>query len=226
MDVYGALLAHREGDSIELGRFVSTSVPDQPPTATGASDVSPSEVAAADVVSSPPRRPRRHRPRRHRPRCHRAASPESVAATTSGTEASATSVPGDAACPTYTEATAYPVKLLNSGTAVLAIQNALIFDGQHVVYDGCFGPATNAAVRRFQAANGLIVDGLVGPQTWSASRRSSPRTGPAVVTTQTATASSTRGRSSSAAETAAHVPTDGPRHDRTVTSCPIGCGGR
>ncbi len=77
-------------------------------------------------------------------------------------------MPGDGACPTYTEATAYPVKLLNSGTAVLAIQNALIFDGQDVVYDGCFGPATNAAVRRFQAANGLVVDGLVGPQTWSA----------------------------------------------------------
>lgn len=38
----------------------------------------------------------------------------------------------------------------------------------NVVADGIFGPKTAAGVRDFQTAHGLLVDGVVGNQTWPA----------------------------------------------------------
>lgn len=56
----------------------------------------------------------------------------------------------------------------SSGGAVKILQVGLNGRGYALVGDGIFGPATDRAVRRFQADNGLGVDGICGPQTWNA----------------------------------------------------------
>ncbi len=55
----------------------------------------------------------------------------------------------------------------SKGSAVLALQKELRAHGYNVAADGDFGPKTKAAVRSFQSAKHLGVDGIVGPQTWS-----------------------------------------------------------
>lgn len=37
----------------------------------------------------------------------------------------------------------------------------------HLYQDGIYGPATAEAVREFQSSNGLKVDGIIGPSTWT-----------------------------------------------------------
>lgn len=55
----------------------------------------------------------------------------------------------------------------STGSAVQALQVQLTKHGAAIATDGAFGPATTAAVRSFQTRNGLGVDGVVGPATWT-----------------------------------------------------------
>ncbi len=56
----------------------------------------------------------------------------------------------------------------NRGADVRALQYLLAHHGIATSADGVFGPSTDSAVRAFQSASGLGVDGIVGPQTWGA----------------------------------------------------------
>jgi len=70
--------------------------------------------------------------------------------------ASAASLPGSA------------FRVGDQGTDVAEIQTKLAGLGYDVAADGDFGPATTEAVKAFQSSNGLSVDGLVGPSTYTA----------------------------------------------------------
>jgi peptidoglycan hydrolase-like protein with peptidoglycan-binding domain len=56
----------------------------------------------------------------------------------------------------------------NRGADVQGIQYLLQYNGQSVTADGVFGASTVTAAKAFQTAKGLGVDGIVGPQTWTA----------------------------------------------------------
>lgn len=53
------------------------------------------------------------------------------------------------------------------GQKVKLIQEWLNLHGFHLVIDGDFGPASEYAVKEFQKARGLVVDGVVGPMTFA-----------------------------------------------------------
>jgi len=52
------------------------------------------------------------------------------------------------------------------GWLVKMLQEDLCLVGYPVTVDGIFGPLTEAAVKDFQAKQGITVDGIVGPITW------------------------------------------------------------
>lgn len=68
----------------------------------------------------------------------------------------------------------YPIRRCQTGFEVRVTQIVLGQRGYDVEADGDFGAATEQAVRAFQADAGLEVDGLVGPDTWSALYVGSP----------------------------------------------------
>jgi peptidoglycan hydrolase-like protein with peptidoglycan-binding domain len=56
----------------------------------------------------------------------------------------------------------------DTGERVKAAQNELVRNQYSLAVDGIFGDKTDAAVRQFQGRVHLIVDGIVGPNTWRA----------------------------------------------------------
>lgn len=63
-----------------------------------------------------------------------------------------------------------PWRTASSGavsSAVKGLQYLLRAHGHAIAADGSFGPATQAAVTAFQTAEGVPVDGIVGPITWA-----------------------------------------------------------
>lgn len=57
------------------------------------------------------------------------------------------------------------------GESVELLQELLNVKGYQVKVDCDFGPLTELAVKEFQKANGLVVDGVVGPLTWEKLQR-------------------------------------------------------
>jgi len=55
------------------------------------------------------------------------------------------------------------VKLGSRGEAVRAVQSFFT----DIEADGIFGPLTDDRVRRLQRNTDLVVDGIVGPETWA-----------------------------------------------------------
>ena len=91
----------------------------------------------------------------------------------STTTAPTSTTPGQ--CDEYVASdSAYPVRRCEKGIDVAMTQMMLNFHGASLDTDGYFGPATEQAVRAFQANAGLEVDGLVGPDTFAALLTSAP----------------------------------------------------
>lgn len=78
--------------------------------------------------------------------------------------------------PPFTRLLFYQFPLI-VGPDVLAVQQRLLAHGQTILgqADGLFGYRSELAVRRFQQASGLRVDGVVGPITWEALFAAIPR---------------------------------------------------
>lgn len=70
--------------------------------------------------------------------------------------------------PAYDRLTMPTVRFGNTGTSVRIVQRLLVSKGYGLKIDGIFGPLTETAIKAFQNQSNLLVDGVVGQQTWLA----------------------------------------------------------
>lgn len=84
------------------------------------------------------------------------------------------------------------LKYGSSGDEVKKLQETLNATGNYnLATDGKFGAKTQEAVKAYQKANGLTVDGIVGTNTWGALNKASTTTTPSATTPTTSTTSTT-----------------------------------
>ena len=95
------------------------------------------------------------------------------------------------------------IKYGMKGDEVTNLQTSLKNAGYNIDVDGSFGPQTLEAVKQYQAANGLTVDGMVGPQTSAVLFGGSSTSGATTTPTTTPTTTAATGGSGSKASGAA-----------------------
>ena len=156
--VAAAAVAVAVGVSVVVAR---TSSPDEADNVASSNPSSAVEPAAADSTNAgiaPASTPQ--------PPTTAAVPSTSTSTSTAATTAAASP---SIACPSYRDNNTLPLRLCDKGEMVRAAQQRLsetVAPG--LLADGYLGPSTQQAIRRFQELHDLEVDGLVGPNTWSA----------------------------------------------------------
>lgn len=97
-----------------------------------------------------------------------AAAADGAADTTDAAESTAAGPTTTGPACEFAENSSLPLERCNMGPPVAVLQSILQADGYAIdTVDGYFGDQTLYAVRAFQEAEGIKVDGIVGEQTWS-----------------------------------------------------------
>jgi peptidoglycan hydrolase-like protein with peptidoglycan-binding domain len=68
--------------------------------------------------------------------------------------------------PAYSRQTMPTLRFGSTGTSVRVMQRLLLSKGYGIKIDGIFGPLTETAIKAFQNQHNLLVDGVVGRNTW------------------------------------------------------------